>query len=266
LKDCPWDYIQTPLYDYIDELMLVYPDYELGNGALTTIWQCIESREQDIKKQQCSFEQQPTPLLEPILQEINETLKRIKFVPLNNNKEGSTDPNTGNIFCDPKLIRKILGDFRKRDHVQLECPWVRLTDILMHELIHQAQYNLQPEIFAAYHKEHEILCSGKSYWYCQASNRYEIQAHAYTDATQIRKWVKNQTRRVSLDAAKAMVSRESANCRPQLFYKELLNGEGVLEAARILEEYKSSVCAYLDELDRQPEPEMFVPNPFRESR
>jgi hypothetical protein len=244
--------------------MLVRPNYEKANEVLKTIWRCIERHRQDIRDQWSRFEQQPASSVDPILHELNAELNRIKFVcgALFPHCTGATDPNTGDIVLNPKLIWDTLKTVHEGSDTQLKNCWSTLVDTLLHELIHQAQRDQQPEIFATYHKEQAIVNAGKSFHYCQASSRYEIQAHAYTDATRIRRRLKNSTATLSLDRAKAMICEANVFCPPNLFYKELLHGEVLAEAPRILEEYQSTACAYLEELDKQPEPEMFVPDLF----
>ena len=172
---------------------------------------------------------------------------------------GIVDPNTGDVVLNPQLIWDILKAVHEASDIQLKKCWSTLVDTLLHELIHQAQHDREPESFATYHRERNNVNTDKSFHYCQASSRYELEAHAYSDARRIRALQLDLTGKVNTDRAKVMVREANVYCLPNLFSKELLEGSGLPDVSVILAKYQSTACAYLDEFNEQPEPEVFVP-------
>jgi hypothetical protein len=241
--------------------MLVRPNYDVANKALKTIWQCISAQHQHIKDRWDRFERDPTSSVASILLNINEALDRIRFLcgALMPHCTGIVDPNTGAVLVNPQLIWDILQAVYEASDIQLKHYWATLVDTLLHELIHQAQHDQEPESFATYHRERNNVNIDKSFYYCQASSPYELEAHAYSDARRIRALQLDLMGKVNTDRANVMVSEANVHCLPHLFRKELLDGAGLPDSSLILSEYQSTACAYLDELDRRPEPEIFMP-------
>ena len=242
--------------------MLVRPDYTLASQTLEAIWQCILHHRQAVKNDWPTFEQQPVASIEPILRELNPKLKRcaVECGVWLSGCSGITAPDTGDIWLHPGLFWDVLSSINENSRDKLKTSWLLLRDTLCHELIHQNQRDREAENFAAYHKRQRTRNLGKSFHYCQATNRYEIQAHPYTDATRIRRCLRRSGGTASLAREKAMVMEENAHCLPCLFKKELLDAEDVPDAQRILGEYKSTAWAYLQDLHNQPEPEIPVPD------
>lgn len=226
---------------------LIYPDYALANEILSRIWRCTQQFKGE----------------EELCRQLNSVNKRIRFEPPDfpHYREagipGCTDPATGAIMFDTSLIRNVI-DPRGRTMSQ---EWTTLTDVVLHELIHQRQHDSEPMEFEEYYKDRRARLGNPNWVYIMLVDRHEIPAHAYTDARRIKRTLESLNGTFDLTVATRMVHEANVHCPPALFHKEALRGCGVseIETAHILQEYRSMTCGYLAEIHSEPEPQIFAP-------